>query len=106
MWSCGLLALLLSISPLTLRAQTGTTGDVAGVVKDTTDAVIAGATVTLKSLDTGETRTATTNDAGGYRFTFLAPGSYTVSAQTAGLKTDTTKVAVQVGQATCGGPDR
>ena len=99
-WSLGLLAALLFTFLPALRAQTGTSGDIAGVVKDTTDAVIAGATVTLKSLATGETRTATTNDSGGYRFTFLVPGDYLVSAQTAGLKTDATKVSVQVGQAT------
>jgi outer membrane receptor protein involved in Fe transport len=48
----------------------------------------------------GETRTVTSSDAGAYRFNFLKPGIYTVSAATAGLKTDTTRVTVQVGQAT------
>lgn len=92
------LALVLSISAA--FAQTGTTGDIAGVVKDSTDAVIANASVTLKNADTGDTRTAATNDSGGYRFTFLKPGNYLVSAQTPGLKTDATKVTVLVGQAT------
>ncbi len=83
-----------------LWGQTGTTGDIAGVVKDTTDAVIANAAVTLRNVDTGDTRTGVTNDSGSYRFTFLRPGSYAVSAESAGLKTDVQKVAVRVGEVT------
>ncbi len=81
------------------QGQTITTGDVAGVVRDSSGAVVAAATVTLRSSESGETRTVTTGDAGAYRFTFLKPGTYTVSAATAGLKSDTTRVTVQVGQA-------
>ncbi len=94
----GSLLLLLGLLISTAFAQTGTTGDVAGVVKDTTDAVVAGATVTLRNVDTGDTRTASSNESGGFRFTFLRPGNYIVTAQASGLKTDITKVAVQVGQ--------
>jgi hypothetical protein len=79
-------------------AQTVTTGDVSGTVKDATDAVIPRANVTLVNTQTGDTRAATSNDSGGYRFTFLKPGTYTIVAQSAGLKTDTTRVNVEVGQ--------
>src|SRR5580692_11481227 len=79
-------------------AQTITTGDVVGTVKDTTGAVVPGATVTLKSLDFGDTRTVATDSVGAFRFTFLKPGNYTVSATAAGLKTDMQKLAVEVGQ--------
>jgi hypothetical protein len=82
-----------------VQGQTITSGDVAGVVRDSSGAVVAGATVTLRSSESGETRAVTTGDAGAYRFTFLKPGVYTVSAATAGLKSDTTRVTVQVGQA-------
>ena len=77
--------------------QTITSGDVAGTVKDTTGAVVPGASVTIRS-DTGDMRTQTTDNAGAYRFTFLKPGNYTLSAVAAGLKTDVTKLAVEVGQ--------
>src|SRR5580692_658296 len=79
-------------------AQTITTGDVVGTVKDTTGAVVPGATVTLKSLDFGDTRSVATDNGGAFRFTFLKPGNYTVAATAAGLKTDVQKLAVEVGQ--------
>ena len=82
-----------------VHGQTITTGDVAGVVRDASGAVVASATVSLRSSESGETRSVSTGDTGSYRFTFLKPGTYTVSAATAGLKSDTTRVTVQVGQA-------
>ena len=78
--------------------QTITTGDVTGTVKDSSGAVVPAATVTLKSTDTGEARTAQTSDQGVYRFIFLKPGNYTISANATGLVSDTTKLLVEVGQ--------
>jgi hypothetical protein len=91
--------LVLGIGMGPIQGQTMTSGDVAGVVRDTSGAVVAAATVTLKSAATGEVRTVTTNETGAYRFTFLKPGDYTVSAATPGLKSDISRVTVQVGQA-------
>jgi len=86
-----------------IQAQTVTTGDIEGVVRDPSDAVIASATVTLKSLERGEIRTALTGDQGSYHFNFLKPGVYTLVAVTtglnSGLKSDTAKVTISVGQA-------
>ena len=48
------------LSPMVF-SQTITTGDAVGVVSDTTGAVVPGANVTIKSLESGETRTETTN---------------------------------------------
>ncbi len=93
------IALVLWTAMGLVQAQTVTTGDVAGVVRDTSGAVIASATVTLKSAASGETRTVATNESGAYHITFLKPGEYTVSAATAGLKSDLSRVTVQVGQA-------
>jgi outer membrane receptor protein involved in Fe transport len=93
-----LVAVLVLLALPAAFAQTVTTGDVVGVVKDTTGAVVPGATVTLKSINFGDTRTVATDSAGAFRFTFLKPGDYTVSASAAGLKTDVQKMAVEVGQ--------
>jgi hypothetical protein len=79
-------------------AQTVTTGDLTGTVTDATGAMIPTATVTLKSLDTGETRTTQTNEAAVFRFIFLKPGNYTISAASAGLVSDANKLAIEVGQ--------
>ncbi len=79
--------------------QTETTGDVAGTVVDSTGAVVAGAAITLVFPATSETRNAVSSDTGQFRFTFLHPGSYALSASAAGLKSDITKVNVEIGQA-------
>ncbi len=89
---------ILSLAAVSAFGQTVTTGDMTGTVADATGAVIPAATVTLKSLDTGETRTAQSNTEGTYRFIFLKPGNYSISAKTAGLASDTTKVVIEVGQ--------
>ena len=91
--------MLLFVALSTLNAQTGTTGDVSGTVRDQSGAAVAGATVTLKSADTGEVRTATASDQGSYRFTLLKPGTYTLQATSTGLSSDLERVAVGVGQA-------
>ena len=86
-----------------IQAQTITTGDIGGVVRDPSNAVIPLATVTLKSTENGDTRTALTGDQGSYHFNFLKPGDYTVVIVTTGIKSglesDITKVTVAVGQA-------
>jgi len=82
-----------------IHAQTITTGDVSGVVRDSTGAVIPAATVKLNSTESGESRTVTTNGQGAYHFTLLKPGTYLISASTSGLKSESARVAVEVGQA-------
>ena len=79
-------------------SQTITTGDVAGTVKDATGAVVPKAAVTLIYSDTNEVRTAVTGDSGTYRFSLLKPGDYTVSAETAGLKSNKQKFTALIGQ--------
>src|ERR1700744_5586861 len=91
--------LLVLLGSTLALAQTITTGDLTGTVTDSTGAVVPNATVTAKDLRNGETRTATSNNSGEYRITFLRPGEYTVSAGTTGLKSDIGRVTVGVSQA-------
>src|SRR4051812_3613166 len=91
----GCLAVLLTSC---LGAQTITTGEVAGVVKDLSGAIVPGAAVQLKSVDMGETRTSVSGATGLYRFVFVHPGIYEISASTAGLKSDTERLTAAVGQ--------
>jgi hypothetical protein len=97
--SFGLLtALLFILAPLTF-AQTATTADTLGVISDSSGAIVPGAKVTLKSLETGEVRTDTSNAQGQYRFSLLKPGEYEVSAASQGLKSNLEKISLLVGQA-------
>ncbi len=96
-FSICLFALLLL--PITLAlGQTMTTADVAGTVTDASGAVVPNATVTLTSTDTNQVRTTTSGSTGQYRFSLVAPGPYTVLAQTTGLKSNVERVDLLVGQ--------
>ncbi len=57
-------------------------GSVRGTVYDSNRAVVLGATITLTSQESSETRTTTSGDEGGYALSSLRPGRYrmTVSA--------------------------
>ena len=92
-----LLAAIVALT-LPLGAQTLTTGEITGTVKDPTGAMLPGATVQLKSVDTGATQSGTTNSSGQYQFTLLKPGHYTVTGTQAGFQTTQTPVEVAVGQ--------
>ncbi len=66
--------------------QGETTGNITGIVKDQSGAVIPGAKVTLKNNDTGATRTQTTGPGGDYSFVSLNLGSYTLTAEASGFR--------------------
>ncbi len=87
------------LAAASLFGQSVTTGDVSGTVEDGSGAIVAGANVSLKNLDSGGTVTQTANSDGAYHFSLLKPGNYTVQAASTGLSSDLTKVTVQVGRA-------
>src|SRR6185369_14256382 len=60
-------------------------GSLVGNVKDTSGAVISGATVTLTNKETTQSRQATTGDAGNYNFPTIPAGIYEVKATVAGF---------------------
>ena len=64
-----------------------TTATISGTVRDETNAVLPGGTVTLKNLDTEITRTVITDDQGYYRASNLALGNYEVQAELPGFQT-------------------
>jgi hypothetical protein len=61
-------------------------GAISGRVTDTTNAVVPGATIRLQNLDTGFTRTVTTNASGDYRAAELPLGQYQVEATFTGFQ--------------------
>jgi hypothetical protein len=63
-------------------AQQGvTTGAINGQVLDSSGAPLAGATVTIRNVDTGTSRELQTNVTGRYNAGFLQTGSYNVAAE-------------------------
>jgi hypothetical protein len=78
------LLLMLALAPGALGQ--GITGSITGTVTDATGAIVAGATVTVRNVDTNATRTVTTTDIGSYTVTQLQPGSYSVKVVKAGFK--------------------
>src|ERR1700676_5250 len=62
------------------------TGVLSGRVVDATDAGIPGATVTVKTVETGATRTTSTDDRGAYRVVSLPVGPQEVRAEKTGFK--------------------
>lgn len=70
-------------------AQGGATSTLSGTVTDTSGAVIPGASVVVKKMDTGLTSEAVTNAEGQFTIPQLASGKYTVSVSLAGFKTAT-----------------
>src|SRR6266850_5525917 len=62
------------------------TGSISGMVTDSAGGVIVGASVTLRSDQTGTTRTATTGEDGRFSFAALQPGSYSIMVQQPGFQ--------------------
>ena len=62
---------------------------ITGVVKDSSGAVIPGATVTVRNVETGFSRTAVTDDSGDYRLPSLPPGRYAMTTELSGFTTET-----------------
>ncbi|HEX4004449.1 MAG TPA: TonB-dependent receptor [Candidatus Acidoferrales bacterium] len=77
----------LCVSVFSALGQSASTGALAGTVTDPSGAVISGATVTATSLETGQTRTTTSDANGLYKFSLLPPGNYSVKFSATGFKT-------------------
>ncbi|HXA57133.1 MAG TPA: carboxypeptidase-like regulatory domain-containing protein [Candidatus Acidoferrum sp.] len=75
-------ALIVLVTP-NLRAQDS--ANLRGTVSDPSGAVISGASVSIKSLDTGSTRTETTDDTGNYHAFALPVGTYEVDMKATGF---------------------
>jgi outer membrane receptor protein involved in Fe transport len=82
---CCLLALLVVVAG-SATAQTFR-GIILGTITDSSDATVPGATVTIKNVDTGLTRTLTTSDDGSYSAPELPIGNYSVTVEKQGFKT-------------------
>jgi hypothetical protein len=83
-WGLVLAGWLVSLGATILHAQT--TGQIAGIVRDQTGAVIVGAEVTITRQATGDRRTVATDQAGAYTAPLLTPDTYQVSVAAPGFR--------------------
>ncbi len=80
------LSLLFIGLSLPSNAQTTTTGGVAGVVTDSSGAVLSGATVVLTNVATDAKQDAKSSASGSYRFDLLPPGTYKLTVDQQGFE--------------------
>ncbi len=96
----GVLAVFVFVASTVLAQRID--GDLRGVVKDPTGAVVPGATVTITNQNTGISRETETTSLGGFFAGNLLPGAYTVAVEASGfkraVKTDVRVIANRVVQ--------
>lgn len=108
--SLGLSAVLVATVAAHALAQPAQTGTIAGVVQDTSGAVLPGVTVTITSQERGFVRTTVTDENGRYFFASTSIGNYTIEATLSGFapmvltdnlveteKTTTVPISLKVG---------
>src|SRR5207244_8276512 len=97
----GFALLVILASALLVCSQTQiTTGTIQGTVTDVNGAIVPGANVEIKNLDTNFSKTLTTDDGGRFVSLALPPGNYSVTISKQGFATTVVeKVELTVGQA-------
>src|SRR6202453_1500569 len=89
------LALMFLLSPACTLAQS-TFGSIVGTVKDSSGALVPGASVRLTNTGTAAERTVTSDQHGDYSFLNLNPGKYQITVSAAGFeKTDFSDLDLQ-----------
>src|SRR5258705_4100236 len=78
--------LLALFIPTLAAAQAGSTAQIAGTVKDDTGGVLPGVTVTVTQTATGFTRTAVSDETGGYVLPNLPLGPHRLEATLHGFR--------------------
>src|SRR5262249_27743938 len=77
---------MLFVSTATVGHAQVTTATVYGTATDPSGALIPGAVVTLRHLQTGAALTKVTGDRGDFQFDFLRVGTYTIQIEAKGFK--------------------
>ncbi len=79
--------ILLSASlPSTFAQSQALNGQIEGTVSDQSNAVVPNVVIIVTNIETGATRTVTTDESGVYRFPLLPLGTYRVTAEAANFK--------------------
>jgi hypothetical protein len=91
------LCLLLGVGQVFAQSQ-ASSGQINGVVTDSTGAVVPNATIKLVNKNTGTEKNTVSNSSGVYQFILLQPGNYTVTASGSGFSDQNLEVTVNVGR--------
>ncbi len=83
------LALLFALSGTVWGQGSGGRASISGTITDPSGSVVAGAPITARNANTGLTITVTTNESGNYVLPLLPPGSYTLTFEKEGFRTET-----------------
>src|SRR5688572_20391370 len=83
---------------LCVACSAQTLGTITGDVKDSSGAIIPGATVTAQNTSTNATREGQSNETGSYSFPALPPGPYVVKVELQGFRPVTQGVELHVEQ--------
>jgi hypothetical protein len=73
-------------------------GTISGTVRDQSDAVVPGASITIRHVATGAERHLTSDDQGAFSAPALAVGTYEVRSELSGFRTQQTEVVVATGR--------
>jgi hypothetical protein len=79
--------LILAVLVSTTAAQAQTKAQISGFVRDRSNAVVAGASVSVMNLDTGIRRVTRTNDEGFYAISSLNAGTYKITVRRESFQT-------------------
>ncbi len=77
---------LILVAPVPDASAQAVYGSISGIVKDSSGAIVPGATITITSLERKTVDTSVSNESGFYLKDRLLPGTYEVKAETAGFK--------------------
>jgi hypothetical protein len=85
-WTTPILSTLLALLVCGSAAAQDARGTIAGTVRDTSKAIVPGASVTVTNVAMGTTVSAVTNDEGVFEAPYLIPGTYEVSVELPGFR--------------------
>src|ERR1041384_2073522 len=80
------LTCIVVLTILVVPAFSQSNGTLKGIIKDSTGAILPGATITLTNKSTGVTSETISTEAGAYSFVFLQPATYSVSVDLPGFR--------------------
>lgn len=95
--NAALVIILCAAAQIGTAQQTINYASASGRVTDPTDAVVSGAQVTARNVETNLTFTAVTDQEGRFRFPYLRPGTYELNAQASGFTDAKRSVTLTIG---------